>query len=70
MKVSELIDVLKKHDPEMLVTVDGYEEGNTANIQIDVLKVILKEDSSWYEGEYEIALEEEKSISVFNIGRY
>lgn len=27
MKVKELIEILKKHDPEMRVFVDGYEGG-------------------------------------------
>jgi hypothetical protein len=53
MKIKELIEQLKKYDPEMLVVVRGYESGWD---DIDIIKEqILIEweyNDSWYEGKY------------------
>jgi len=53
MKIKELIEQLKKYDPEMLVVVRGYESGWD---DIDIIKeqilIKLKYNDSWYEGKY------------------
>jgi hypothetical protein len=53
MKIKELIEQLKKYDPEMLVVARGYESGWD---DIDIIKEqILIEweyNDSWYDGKY------------------
>jgi len=52
MKIKELIEQLKKYDPEMLVVARGYESGWD---DINIIKeqiLIEEENNSWYEGKY------------------
>jgi hypothetical protein len=52
MKIKELIEQLKKYDPEMLVVVIGYESG-ADDINIIKEEILIEEDNnSWYEGKY------------------
>jgi hypothetical protein len=55
MKIKELIEQLKKYDPEMLVVVRGYESG-WDDIDINIIKeqilIELEYNDSWYEGKY------------------
>jgi uncharacterized coiled-coil DUF342 family protein len=62
MKIKELIEQLKKYDPEMLVVVNGYEGGRD---DINIIKeeiLIEEENNSWYDGKYSYF--EEKSHNL------
>jgi hypothetical protein len=66
MTVKELIEKLSSHDPDMMVVVDGYEEGyddprvNTVEIILDVNWDGEKKPTHW-SGRHEYAYEDEKS---------
>jgi hypothetical protein len=52
MKIKELIEQLKKYDPEMLVVVMGYESG-WDDINIIKEQILIEwENNPWYEGKY------------------
>jgi hypothetical protein len=52
MKIKELIEQLKKYDPEMLVVVNGY-EGGWDDINIIKEEILIEEENNpWYEGKY------------------
>mgnify|MGYP003335212120 CR=1 FL=1 len=53
MNVKQLIEKLQTLDPELMVVVSGYEAGvNEANI-VEVTKIALNVNTSWYYGEHE-----------------
>lgn len=51
MKVKELIKVLQKIDPEMLVLVDGYEGGYDIP-HTELIPVTGPHHTEWYYGNY------------------
>jgi hypothetical protein len=52
MKVKELIEKLQKFDPELLVMVDGYEDGiDEPQDPVEVLIKLNKHDE-WYYGKH------------------
>ena len=52
MKIKELIEQLKKYDPEMLVVARGYESG-WDDINIIKKEILIEEENNpWYEGKY------------------
>ena len=59
MKIKELIEQLKKYDPEMLVVVKGYESGWDDIKKIKEQILIEWENDSWYEGKYSYFEEKE-----------
>jgi len=52
MTVKELIDVLQKLDPEMIVLVDGYEGGYDTPQAAERIPVIGPRETQWYYGDY------------------
>lgn len=54
MKVKEMIELLKTKDQEMIVLIDGYEDGLTENIIIEENKIVKNINKEWYYGEHEI----------------
>jgi hypothetical protein len=59
MKIKELIEQLKKYDPEMLVVVNGYEGGRDDINKITEEILIEEENYPWYEGKYSYFEEKE-----------
>jgi hypothetical protein len=59
MKAKELIEVLQKLDPEILVLVDGYEGGYAVPIGTKQMEVCGPFTREWYYGEYDDCKEEE-----------
>jgi ABC-type Fe3+-hydroxamate transport system substrate-binding protein len=57
MKVKELIEILKKHDPEDIVVVDGYESGYDELKEVEYIAGLTKlpENKAYYDGEYQNA---------------
>jgi hypothetical protein len=53
MKVSELIEKLKQHDPEKMVVISGCEGGEDELEKIEEVKLRLNVNSEWYYGEHE-----------------
>jgi len=53
MKIKELIEKLQQFDPELMVMVDGYEDGYDDPIVGPVKKLKLNENAEWYNGKYE-----------------
>jgi len=59
MKIKELIEQLKKYDPEMLVVVNGY-EGGRDDINIIKEEILIEEQNNpWYQGKYSYFEEKE-----------
>ncbi len=59
MKIKELIEQLKKYDPEMLVVARGYESGwDDINIIKEAI-LIEEENNPWYQGKYSYFEEKE-----------
>jgi len=54
MKVYELMDILKDHDPEMRVVVRGYEAGYDDVDRVVKLNVCLNVHKEWYHGKHDI----------------
>jgi hypothetical protein len=54
MNIKELIEKLKQFDPETLVVVNGYEEGQDDINNIEEITIALNpnKQSNWYEGKY------------------
>jgi hypothetical protein len=54
MNIKELIEKLQQFDPETLVVVNGYEEGQDDINNIEEITITLNpnKQSSWYEGKY------------------
>lgn len=59
MKVRELIDVLKDHDPEMMVIVRGYEAGYDEVGRTCVLDICLDVHKEGYYGKHDMVFDEE-----------
>ena len=55
MTVGELIHLLAKHEPDLRVVVDGYENGfdDLSPEQVSVVKIALNEGVSEWEGEHQ-----------------
>ena len=65
MKIKQLIEQLKKYDPEMLVVVNGY-EGGRDDINIIKEEILIEEENNpWYEGKY--CYFEEKAVSYTHL---
>jgi hypothetical protein len=54
MKVKELIEILKRYDPNNIVIVDGYENDFNELQKYDLREVVRKnlEDVEWYDGDF------------------
>jgi hypothetical protein len=59
MKVKELIKILQKLDPEILVLVDGYEGGYAIPVGTKQIEVCGPFKREWYYGEYDDCREAE-----------
>jgi len=53
MKVKELIEALKKHDPELMVIRDGYEGGMEEITITKIGPIALNVNDEWYYGSHE-----------------
>lgn len=53
MTVRELIERLQKVDPDLTVTVDGYEGGVSETINIEIVHVATNVNTHIYLGEHE-----------------
>jgi hypothetical protein len=60
MKVKELIEKLQAFDQEMLVLVDGYEDGLTEPKEPIVIKVNLNVHNEWYYGKHKQVYKNDK----------
>jgi hypothetical protein len=54
MKVKELIEHLKCHDPDSRVVIGGYEGGAHEVSNTGTLIIALNVNSAWYYGEHEV----------------
>jgi hypothetical protein len=54
MNIKQLIEKLQQFDPETLVVVNGYEEGQDDINNIEEITIGLNptKQSNWYEGKY------------------
>jgi hypothetical protein len=52
MKVKELIEKLQAFDPEVLVVVDGYEDGVDHPKDPILVKINLNVNDEWYYGKH------------------
>lgn len=64
MKVRELIEALQKHDPEMMVVVDGYEYGLRDPHPLRVIRIRPDETPTEYGGPYEEADSGEPAVLI------
>ncbi len=59
MTVKELIEELKKRNPDKKVVIRGYEDGYNDILKINELNIVPNpRQKNWYCGEYEEAYEE------------
>ena len=54
MKVSELIERLKQHDPEKMVVILGYDFGVDKPTDVKEVNLMLNVNTEWYYGAHEI----------------
>jgi hypothetical protein len=71
MKIKQLIEYLKKEDPEARVVVDGYESGydevwkiSKVSIESNPDKGDSEKDDRWWDGEFEFSKKESAEIAV------
>ena len=53
MTVNELIEELKKHDGNLIVSTNGYEGGVSDKFEIRIIDICPNVYSKWYMGEHE-----------------
>ncbi len=53
MTAQELIQHLQTLPPETKIVVRGYEDGYNDILQLKAVKIKIKVDAHWYDGEYE-----------------
>lgn len=53
MKVKELIEELRKHDPEKIVVTNGYEGGYDEINAVAEIRLKLNANTAWYYGNHE-----------------
>jgi len=53
MTAAELIEQLKALPPDTKIVIRGYEDGYNDILKLKPVKIKPKEDSNWYDGEYE-----------------
>jgi len=54
MTVKELMEILSKVDPNLMVVVSGYEGGVTEPGEVKIKTAALNVNKEWYYGEHEI----------------
>jgi len=66
MTVEELIRLLSLEDPKMRVIIDGYEQGydEVGAFEYTHIKPNASKDKSWYEGEFDQALDETAELAL------
>lgn len=57
MNVRELIEELKKYDPEAMVIESGYEGGVGEITSVEEVTIKLNVNTEWYYGSHEITTE-------------
>lgn len=73
MTVQEMIEHLKKYDPNTIVSVDGYEGGVTDGFVFNEIDVFTNVNKKWYWGEHEYTnlkestLPKEKRLNITKI---
>ncbi|MEO5329269.1 MAG: hypothetical protein H7829_13630 [Magnetococcus sp. THC-1_WYH] len=55
MTVAELIEILKQHEPDMPVTVAGYEGGYNDISSVAPVRMVTEANTQWYFGAHEEA---------------
>ena len=55
MNVKSLITELEKYDENLLVVVDGYEDGVTKNFKLLKVNINTNVHKAWYYGESEVS---------------
>lgn len=66
MTVKELIELLSKEDPNMEVTLNGYEEGLDSINSICHKFVKYRLDPKWYYGKYEECDNSDKRVLLLS----
>lgn len=67
MKVFELVDLLKTMPQDNLVVARGYENGWNSIDEVETAKLV-KQNGSWYDGEYEnAAVDAKNSVEAVTI---
>jgi predicted AAA+ superfamily ATPase len=61
MKVKELIEKLQKFDPEIIVVVDGYEDGVNEPQDPCIININLNVNEEWYYGKHQTVYTEDKN---------
>lgn len=69
MKIKELIEVLERQPPEMMVMVDGYEGGYESEIYVKEKSVVKQSLDLSYEGDYKDSEGEEDGTLVIIVSR-
>jgi hypothetical protein len=60
MKVKQLIEVLSRLDPELMVVVHGYEGGVNEVDKSELCDIELNVNDEWYYGKHEMLAEGDK----------
>jgi len=53
MKVKQLIELLQKEDPNLMVVISGYEGGVDELEMINNISIKLNQNQKWYYGKHE-----------------
>ena len=69
MTAFELIDFLKRLKPHTRIVVRGYEDGYNDILQLKPVKIKQKNDSHWYDGEYDDSTDDDAIDAVDLFGK-
>lgn len=53
MKTLELLNILLHLDPDLMVTIDGYEGGATEVVRVEIVNINMGANKEWWYGEHE-----------------
>ena len=65
MDIKTLIEELKKYDENLLVVVDGYEDGVTGHFDLLQVKIHTGIHKKWYYGELEVSDSENATPALY-----
>ena len=69
MNVKALIKELEKYDGNLLVVVDGYEDGVTENFKLLEVDINTNVHKAWYYGESEVSNSDKDTIPTLYLQR-
>ena len=69
MNVKSLIAELEKYDENLLVVVDGYEDGVTENFNLLQVNINTNVHKAWYYGESEISDKKDNTTPALYLQR-